>query len=128
MIIFTMIILISGGCYLAILGYHNYRLFQMSRGTFEQEVHFERQGSFSILADPPGRSLFRPGGIIRIFVDGPESLQESEVFVSHVGKGTLRVVDRSGRVALEEIWLPYLKDIRHGEGNLSDPRRSSTRR
>jgi hypothetical protein len=62
-------------------------------------VHLDRAGSFSLVASPPGRSCFRPGGVLEIrLTDSARTLQEA--FVS--GAGTVRVTDRSGAVCLDQ--------------------------
>lgn len=97
------------GCHLAMVGWHNYRLFHVSSGGSEHEVHLDRQGSFTNLADPPGRSMFRPGGVIQIFLigDAPEGS------ILGAGIGTMTVCDRIGQVVLKE-------DVDNfGEGYLS---------
>ena len=47
--------------YCAASGYRDYRLFVLSHGTSEQTIRLDIPGTFSVMVDPPGRSLFRGG-------------------------------------------------------------------
>jgi hypothetical protein len=84
-------------------GYRNHQIFNASHEASDHEIHLEHQGTFTVVADPPGRSMFRPGGVLRIFLSGPTI----EGDISPAGKGNMRVVGRAGHIALEsdmESW------------------------
>lgn len=81
-----------------IAGYRNFRLFVQSQGYIKAEIHLEKAGTFSINANPPGRSFFRPGGIVQIFLKG----QGIERFNITNGQGNLKVTDLLGNICLEQ--------------------------
>lgn len=96
-------VLLGAGCYLLLLGYRNQVLFEKSRGYHEVPIRLDRIGAFSLAVDPPGRSLFWPGGLLEIVVDGPEA---GDDFLTN-GKATVTVTDRAGKTCLSEdssIW------------------------
>ena len=91
--------LLSAGCVLATSGYRSYRMFLESHGSSDHPVHLERTGKFSLVANPPGRSWFRPGGVLEIrLADSGQA--ELDYFIS--GRGKVRVTDRSGTVCLDQ--------------------------
>jgi hypothetical protein len=100
----TAFALFALSCVLAVRGYRNYRMFQDSHGTSDHDIHLDRTGSSSIIASPPGRSVFRPGGVLEIRLN--ETWGElTEDFLT--GSGKVRVTDHSGVVCLEQ----NLKDV-----------------
>ena len=102
-------ILFAAAVYCAIAGYRNYRHFVLSHGTSEASIRLDARGSFFVTVNPPGRSLFRPGGVLNIFV----SRQGTPIPVEGValGRGNLRVTDLTGHLNMEcpldELALTY---------------------
>ncbi|MFM2082870.1 MAG: hypothetical protein RL380_1561 [Verrucomicrobiota bacterium] len=92
------VILVLTGCYLVFRGYRNYQIYQASGIASEHEIHLEQVGNFSVTAPLSGRSLFRPGGVLEIFL-GKTGLAFGS---SIAGKGIVRVRDATDRICLEE--------------------------
>lgn len=93
----------------AIAGYRNYRLYVISHGTSEASIRIDTPGSCVVTVDPPGRSLFRPGGVLEIFVTRNGTPVQLEGIAQ--GSGNIRVTDRTGDLSLEcsldDLSAPY---------------------
>ncbi len=74
-------------------------MFRDSLGSSIHEVHLERTGTSALVASPPGRSCFRPGGVLEVRLADTE-----QALPDHFGSGSgkVRVTDRSGAVCLEQ--------------------------
>src|SRR5437868_5435726 len=95
----------------ATAGYRNYRLFILSHGAAEAAIRLDTPGTFAVTVDPPGRSLFRPGGVLEIFLSRAGIPREVQSVT--VGRGSLRVTDRMGHLCLEQqlgdLGVTYLR-------------------
>ncbi len=87
----------------AALGYRNRAIFQASLGSDEYPVHLEREGKITLHASPPGRSFFRPGGILEVYC----GTSNQAAPLPGDGDGLVVVADRTGRTvasaALEDF-------------------------
>lgn len=81
------------GCTCGAHGYHNRVLFQASLHADEREVHLEREGKVRLQASPPGRSFFRPGGILEVYCATSNQVAP----LPGDGDGIVVVQDRTGR-------------------------------
>jgi hypothetical protein len=81
-------------------GTRNKKLFILSQGVSKQDVRLDRTGTFTVIVDPPGKSWFRPGGLIEIHVSSngtPVALTDIKL-----GSGTVMVTDSKGQKCLED--------------------------
>ena len=97
-IIAVIAVLLGGSFYLALSGYRDYSILQSSKIRSEHEIHLERVGNFSVVAPLSGRSVFRPGGVLEIFLEGNGTAFGDEL----QGKGTVKVLDGKGGTCLEQ--------------------------
>ena len=84
----------------ALSGVRNKKLFILSQGVSKQDVRLDRVGTFTVTVDPPGKSWFRPGGVLDIHVSSngaPVALLKIKS-----GSGTVVVTNASGHKCLEE--------------------------
>lgn len=84
-------------CLLA--GFWNYRQFVLSAGSVEAEIRLDSPGKSTVTLDPPGRSLFRPGGVLEIGGCGKDGRPGGSSWPFVVG--SIKVTDAAGRPCLD---------------------------
>jgi hypothetical protein len=93
----AVVLFVTGLCVM-MLAYKNQVLFRDSHGVVSLPIDLDRLGTLTAQADPPGRSFFRPGGLLEVVVEGPHATED----ILQDGEASVRVTDRAGNVCLAE--------------------------
>lgn len=82
-------------------GRRNDRLYALSLGSVEASLDIKGPGSISVVVDPPGRSMLRPGGELEILIFRDKVPVDP---LLSLGSGKLRITDGTGHLSLEEAF------------------------